>query len=256
MNSPIHSQSEHEGQVERIILDQPKGNVIDRAMVAALRERIAVIAAAPGRRKLIVFTGAGKHFSFGASVEDHRRETAGEFLHAFSQFFLELEALSIPTAAVVRGQCLGGALELAAACGTVFCAPEARLGVPEIQLAVFPPVAAILLPWRLSGTRATALILSGEAVTGEEAARMGLADHCAEDPEAALQAWFTKTLAPKSAFALRHAWRAVRRPLAAALAEALPVFERQYLDELMAGHDANEGIAAFLEKRAPRWEDC
>ena len=93
-------------------------------------------------------------------------------------------------------------------------------------------------------------------MTGEEAVRIGLADFCSEDPEAALHVWFIRTLAPKSAFALRHAWRAARRPLATALTEALPVLERQYLNELMAGHDANEGIAAFLEKRAPKWEDC
>lgn len=255
MSDPIAFRTEHDGQLARIVLDRPKGNVLDRAMIAALRAQLAVLAAEPGRCKLIAFEGAGPHFSFGASVEDHRRETAAEFLTAFDAFFTELEALGIPTAALVRGQCLGGAAELAMACGTVICAPDAKLGVPEIKLGVFPPLAAALLHWRTGGARATRIILSGDSLPAAEALRVGLADEIADDPEAALQALFARDYAPRSCVALRHAWRAARLPLMLRLRAALPRLEEQYLDELMAARDPNEGIAAFLEKREPRWED-
>ena len=255
MSGPIAFRTEHDGQLARIVLDRPKGNILDRAMIAALRAQLAVLTAEPGRCKLLAFEGAGAHFSFGASVEDHKRETAAEFLTAFDALFLELEALAIPTIALVRGQCLGGAAELAMACGMVICAPAAKLGVPEIKLGVFPPVAAVLLPWRIGGPRAARMILSGESVDAETAVAWGLADTVKEDPEAALQALFAREFAPRSAIALRHAYRAARLPLADLLRDNLPRLEKQYLNELMAARDPHEGIASFLEKREPRWED-
>jgi cyclohexa-1,5-dienecarbonyl-CoA hydratase len=202
-----------------------------------------------------VLEGAGSHFSFGASVEEHVPEKVGEMLRTFHAMFRDLEALSVPTAAVVRGQCLGGGMELALWCGRVFCEPGARFGLPEVKLGVLPPVGAILLPRRTGSGRAMDLLLGGESVTGEEAAATGLAEECDADPEAALQRWFDARLAPKSAVALRHVWRAGRRSFARALAEDLPDVERTYLEELMAHRDPAEGIRSFLERREPVWED-
>ncbi len=159
----------------------------------------------------------------------------------------------MPTAAVVRGQCLGGAFELALWCGVVFAEPSARFGVPETKLGVFPPVAAVVLPWRVTGARATQLILTGETVEAGAAAAMGLVDVCEADAEAALQDWFDAHLAAKSAVAVRAAWRASRLRLAAALANDLPLLEAQYLRDLMAHRDPVEGLKAFLERRTPVW---
>ena len=135
----------------------------------------------------------------------------------------------------------------------VFAEPSARFGVPETRLGVFPPVAAIALPWRVSGARSTQLMLSGETLEAREAAASGLVDSCTDEPEAALQRWFDDQLAGKSAVALRAAWRASRRLLARWLAEELPALETQYLKDLMAHRDPVEGLTAFLERRPAVW---
>lgn len=255
MSSPVRFSTERSGQIDRIVFDRPKGNVLDLEMLAAIRERIEQITADPGSCKLLVFEGAGPHFSFGASVEEHLPDKVGRLLPAFHGLFWDLERLSIPTAAVVRGQCLGGGFELALWCGLVFCDPTTRFGVPEIKLGVFPPVAAIVLPWRVSGARSTQMILSGESIDGMTAAHLGLADWCCEDPEDRLQKWFTENLEGKSAVAVRIAWRASRRLLADALRNDLTSLESLYLKDLMSHVDPVEGITAFVERRPPVWRN-
>ena len=253
MTPPIRCSTEHSGQLERIVLDRPKGNILDCEMLAAIRSRVEELADSPGPVKLLVFEGAGKHFSFGASVEEHLPGRVEAMLSQFHRLFLDLERLSVPTAAIVRGQCLGGGFELALWCGYLLCEPSARFGVPETKLGVFPPIAALALPWRVPGARSTQLILSGESLEGAEAARLGIADVCSEDAEAALQELFESKLAGKSAVALRAAYRASRRLLTDGLKNDIWSLEKFYLTELMAYRDPVEGISAFLERRPPVW---
>jgi cyclohexa-1,5-dienecarbonyl-CoA hydratase len=203
--------------------------------------------------KLVVFEGVGKHFSFGASVEEHLPETVGDMLPAFHDLFRKLESTSIPTAAVVRGQCLGGGMELAAWCGRLVCTPTAAFGVPEVKLAVFPPIAALLLPWRCGGQRGSEVVYSGRTVKAAEAVEIGLADQCAEDPTAALEEWFEKNLAGNSALAIRYAWQASRMEIAEALQNRLPKLEALYLKDLMSHEDPVEGIRSFIERRPAQW---
>ena len=250
---PVRHQVLREGEIHRLVLDRPKGNVLDLEMIRALRSDLADVSADSGNAKLVVFEGAGDHFSFGASVPEHLPGKVGELLPAFHGLFRDVEALGIPTAAVVRGQCLGGGFELALWCGRVFAETTARLGVPETRLGVFPPVATIALPWRVSGAAATQLILSGEVLEARAAAERGVVDACVPDAEAALQAWYDETLAGKSAVAVRAAWRAARLPMAEALERVLPRLEKQYLEGLMAHRDPSEGLEAFLARRAPVW---
>jgi len=255
VTEPVRTSSEQAGQIERIVLDRPKANVLDEEMIAAIGDRVDRLAARPGALKLLVFEGEGAHFSFGASVEEHLPEHIGRVLPGFHSLFRRLEALGVPTAAVVRGQCLGGGFELAVWCGMVFCDSTSRFGVPEVKLGVFPPVAAVALPWRMPGARSVQLILSGDSVPGEEAAQCGLADRCSSDPEVALQEWFAAGLARLSAVAVRAAWRAARLPLADALKSSIAYLEKLYLEDLMSHRDPVEGIRAFLDRRPPVWEN-
>jgi cyclohexa-1,5-dienecarbonyl-CoA hydratase len=256
MAAPLRCTREREGRLVRLLLDRPKGNVLDMEMIQAIRAELARVPGGPSVPKLLVFEGAGPNFSFGASVAEHLPDKVGTMLPAFHQLFRDLESLGVPTAAVVRGHCLGGAFELAIWCGMVFCAPGSKFAVPETGLAVFPPVAALALPWRVSGARATRLILTGETLDGASALREGIADECSEDPEAALQEWFSSRLEPKSSVALRAAWKASRLPLARALERDLPALEDLYLRDLMSRRDPAEGLAAFLERRNPVWSDA
>jgi len=236
------------GAVLRIVLNAPKGNILDAAMIGAISN--ALDAEASADVKLVVFEGAGKHFSFGASVEEHQRDRAAAMLETFHGLFRKLQRLAVPTCALVRGQCLGGGLELASYCTFLVATPDARLGQPEIKLAVFAPMASILLPWRVGGGAALDLCISGRSIGAEEAKRIGLVTEVTEDPEAWLGALFAEALRPTSASSLRFAERAARIDLARRLERDLPALERLYLDELMATHDANEGIAAFIERRS------
>ena len=249
----ITSETLEAGAVLRIVLNQPKANILGRNMIGAISRALETEATA--HTKLIVFEGAGKHFSFGASVEEHRRDEAAAMLETFHGLFRKLAKLAIPTCAVVRGQCLGGGLELASWCSFVVASPEAQLGQPEIRLAVFPPMASIVLPWRTGGQAALDLCVSGRSIGAEEAKRLGLVNEVTSDPEAWWRQRFEQQLAPGSASALRFGERAVRTELVARLERDLPALERMYMNELMNTHDANEGIAAFIERRTPDFKD-
>ena len=243
-----------EGKVARVYLAAPKANIVDIAMMEDLTEILDGIA---DRRDLVavVLAADGPNFSYGASVPEHLPDQIGKALaglHGLIGRFLELPA---PTIAAVRGQCLGGGLELVLACDLILAEETARLGVPEIKLGVFPPAASALLPTRLGGGRAAALILTGTTWTGSKAAAAGLVTRVAPEGEldAVLDTWLSEEFLPCSPTGLLHAARAVRRAAQRAVAEQLPELERQYLEELMAEPDAVEGIQAFLDKREPQW---
>lgn len=257
MAEKILSDNRHDRQVVWITLNAPKGNVLDAEMMTQLQGVLDGIALEP-QVKLIVFTGAGDHFSFGASVPEHTKELAPLMLKQFHGLFRTLVKLAVPTAALVSGQCLGGGMELAIGCNFLFVDKSARLGQPEIKLGVFAPPASAILPLRIGQTRADNLLLTGISITGEEAATIGLATQVFDNRESmisALDQWIGEQILPKSASSLKMAVRAARHGFNEALIARLVKLERLYLDELMATHDANEGIASFLERRPPKWEN-
>ncbi|MCC7382263.1 MAG: enoyl-CoA hydratase/isomerase family protein [Deltaproteobacteria bacterium] len=244
---------ELDGRVLSVRLSAPPGNVLDREMMSGIEGALDAHGLDP-RLSALVFEGEGKHFSFGASVEEHTREEVGAMLPRFHALFRRLADLAIPTFAVVRGQCLGGGLELAAWCSWIFASPEAMFGQPEIRLAVFPPLASVLLPWRIGGGRALDLCVSGRSIPAAEAQSIGLVHTVASEPGAAARAFIEKQLLDKSPSSLKLTEKAVRAGIIELIAHRLPAIERLYLEELMNTPDANEGIAAFLEKRPPRWQ--
>lgn len=250
---PVRAAVEADGSLVRLLLDRPKGNVIDGEMMAALRAEVAAAAARPAVRT-IVFEGAGAHFSFGASVEEHRPERVADMLRAFHALFRELAASRKVLIAVVRGNCLGGGLELAAFCHRVFAAPDAKLGNPEIKLGVFAPVSSLVLPARIGRAAADDLLLTGRTIGAAEAEACGLVDHVAVDPGAAALAWHALNLSSLSASSLGFAVEAARFTFDSEFFRALDELERRYLEGLMRTHDACEGLEAFLAKRPPSWK--
>jgi len=240
----------HDGQLLHLTLNAPKANILDAEMIAAIDTAVKEHTSSPAL-KAIVFEGAGKHFSFGASVEEHQAAQAADMLTTFHGMFRTLAKAAIPTFAVVRGQCLGGGMELASYCSWIFAGQGAKLGQPEIKLAVIAPMASLLLPWRVGGGAAVDLCVSGRSIDAEEAHRIGLVHDVSEDPAAACDQFFTENLAGLSASSVRYAERAARMPLLRRFDTDLPALEKLYLDELMKTHDANEGICSFLERRPP-----
>jgi cyclohexa-1,5-dienecarbonyl-CoA hydratase len=196
----------------------------------------------------------GPHFSFGASVEEHLPGACEQMLASLHALIGAMLEWPRPILVAVRGQCLGGGLEVALAANLMFASPEAQFAQPEMKLGVFAPAASVLLPARIGQSRAEDLLFSGRAIDAPTANAWGLVNELAEDPAAAALAYFDKHLAGKSAAALALAVRAAREPLADVARARLEDVEMLYLDKLMATRDAKEGLAAFLEKRAPKWE--
>lgn len=250
----IRAEELEEGRLLRLVLDAGKGNVLDSAAIAELREALAELASRPGLRAILL-DHEGKHFSFGASVEEHLPETVGEMLAALHALARELLAPNVPLMVAVRGACLGGGLEVAALGDLVFASADARFGQPEINLGVFAPMGSVLLPRLVGSSLAADLLLSGRALEASEAAEAGLVAQVAEDPSEAARAWFREHLVGKSALALRFATRAARLAWVPAFLTRLEEVERLYLQELMAARDPVEGLRAFLEKRPPAWTD-
>ena len=237
-------------------LFHPKGNIITAEMLDALRAALEPLGQNP-HLKLLTLEGSGRDFSFGASVPEHTADRIGAVLplmHALIEDLLEVPAV---TAAIVRGRCLGGGFELALACDCIFAADDAVFALPEIDLGVFPPAAAALLPLRAGAARATRAILTGTPVSAREWEAAGLVTLTApaDRLDAEVEHWFDEHLRGKSAAALRHAAAAARLWLVAQVRATLPALERLYLQDVMRTQDAVEGVAAFLEKRRPHWKD-
>jgi cyclohexa-1,5-dienecarbonyl-CoA hydratase len=166
---------------------------------------------------------------------------------------LEVLEFPVPVLVAVQGQCLGGGLELALACSRIFAAPGAHFGQPEIKLGVFAPAASVLLPYRVNQPTAEDLLFSGRSIGAHEAHRLGLVQVVDEDPVASALAYFEEHLQARSAAALACATVAVRGAMQREVRARLAEVEKLYLEWLMKTHDANEGLAAFLQKRQPEW---
>ena len=247
----------HDNSVARVILDDGKGNVLDSIMMRDLHELLNSFKD-KNDLKLITFEGAGKHFSFGASVEEHTKENAPKMLKEFHQLFYTISDLAIPTMAKISGQCFGGGLELALICNFLFADKSANLGQPEILLGVFPPPASVILPLKIGNAKAEELIITGKAISAEEGKAMGLINEVFEDKDTMgkeLDEWIKKNIVNKSASSLRFAVKASRTTFNHLLRKMLPAAEELYLNGLMNTEDANEGINSFLEKRKPIWKN-
>lgn len=253
MTAPVKIWLEADRRLLRLRLARPKANIIDAAMIAALDG--ALFEHLGNRRPGAALLDAeGPNFSFGASVEEHLPDRCADMLDGLHRLILRLVEAPFPVLVAVRGQCLGGGLEVALAGHLVFVAPDASLGQPEIKLGVFAPAASCLLPELIGPQRAIDLLVSGRSVSGADAVAMGMAYAAAEDPQAAALAYFEEHLKPKSAGALRYAVKAARLDYAARIRAKIASVEGVYLDELMKTHDAVEGLTAFTAKRAPQWQ--
>ena len=250
---PLKAWVERDGALLRLRLARPKANIVDAAMIAALQ---GAFDAHRGKSGILaaLLDAEGTHFSFGASVEEHLAERCAGMLASLHALLLGMLEWPVPILVAVKGQCLGGGLELAMGGSLIFAASDAKLGQPEIQLGVFAPAASCLLPPRIGQAAAEDLLISGRSVGADEALRLGLVNSVSADAEAAALAYFDQHLAARSASSLACAVAAARGGYLPEVRRRIAEVERLYLDRLMQSRDANEGLAAFLAKRPPKWE--
>ncbi len=238
-----------------LTLSRPPLNVLNIAMIGAIYDYLESLTS---RRDLcgLLIDAEGPVFSAGVDVPEHRRETAEQMIETFHRTIRLLDELPMPVVAAVHGGAYGGGMELAVFCDMVLAADDLKIGVPEITLGVYPPVAVAHLSRIVGFHLAAELILTGRILNAREASSMGLVNHVY--PVASFRAEvtaFMSQLTRLSAFSLGHARRALRRGSRSAFAEALATSEAIYLNDLMAGSDPAEGLEAFAQKRQPQWKD-
>lgn len=240
--------------IARVILNKPPLNVLDIEMIQELAAALESLQGDADSR-VIVVAANGKAFSAGVDVKDHLADKVEGMLQSFHTVFRIMARLEQPIVAAVRGAALGGGCELAMFCDLIFASERAKFGQAEIKLAVFPPVAAVLLPRLIGRKKAMELLLFGDNIDAREAERIGLVNKVVPDEQFDEELnQFIGKLAALSGPALRFAKRAASIGLDQPFAEALAEVERLYLHGLMQTEDATEGLVAFMEKRVPVWK--
>jgi enoyl-CoA hydratase len=247
-----------EDGVVLLTIDRPEAmNALDVSTLTALRDRLDELAHDPAAR-VVVLAGAGdKAFIAGADIKymsalsvDEAKEW-GALGHAVGRL---LETMPKPTIAAIDGFALGGGCELALACDLRYASSRSRLGQPEINLGIIPGWGGTQRLARVCGLGfAKDLILTGRLVDAQEAFRRALVNAVYEPDELLPKTLETaRQLATKSPVALAAAKAAANRALGGHHGENL---EREALAfaELFASEDAREGLAAFVEKREPRF---
>ena len=250
----------YDGQVAEIVFASQPGNIITMRLIDKLSGALGSLGGSGDenkRRKLIILCGKGSHFSYGTSIEEHRVETVRDMLPRFHSLIGQVLSCKVPTLAKVTGFCLGGGFELALACSLIFCARDTKFGLPEIRLGVFPPVASILLASKTGATAARRMILTGETYTAKELQDLGIVNAVAEPAalDSKVSEFTRQHILDKSASSLRLACEALGVELKRTYDTHIKALENLYLEKLMSTQDANEGIEAFLKKRAPNWTD-
>jgi cyclohexa-1,5-dienecarbonyl-CoA hydratase len=239
--------------IAHLSLEHPPLNVIDLPMMDELLSAFSELNALPAI-SIVILSGQGSSFSAGVDVAAHTPPKVAEMLQKFHAVIRAIVSCRKIVVAVVGGNCLGGAAELAMVCDLVITTESATWGFPEIKLGCFPPVAAVALSRLVGQKRATDLILTGRPITGLEAAAIGLASVAVPDDQlSSTVQQRLSMLSGLSSAALGLAKKASSPWEGLQFEEMIERSERIYLDELMRTHDAQEGIRAFLEKCPPIW---
>ena len=248
------------GGIARVTLNRPERlNSFNAAMHAELRDALG---RAPGDgARVLVLTGAGRGFSAGQDLGDRQvlpgggRADLGESIERnYKPLVLALAGLPLPTIAAVNGVAAGAGASIALACDLVIAAKSASFIQAFSRLGLVPDSGATwYLPRLVGSARATGLAMLGERLSAEQAAAWGLIWRCVDDADfAAAVDRLAAELAAAPTRGLVRTREALRASATATLAEQLDR-ERDLQRELGYTDDYAEGVAAFSEKRAPRF---
>ena len=241
-----------------LTLNRPEAlNALSFALIGELARAVDE-AAGTGARALLV-TGSGpKAFCAGADINELRGRSLAEQKRGVQigqATFAKLEQLPMPSVAIVNGFAFGGGLELALACTFRLATPNAKLGLPEIKLGLIPGYGGTQrLPRVVGESRALDMILTGRAIDAQTALAWGLVNRVVEGDALAQGIAFAREFTGFSLPVLGFAREAVTRALDASLHDGFKV-EADLSTLAFRTHDAEEGMAAFLDKRKPKFED-
>ena len=246
--------TEHGRHVAVVTIDnQPRLNAMTRAMMAELARRWDELESGPCR--CIVLIGAGSRaFCAGADISGDLSASV-ETARVVSHALLKYDAYAKPIVAADNGDCVGGGVELLLATDIRAAAPHARFGLPEVKWSIYPfGGATVKLPQQIGHVHAMDLLLTGRLIDAAEAARLGLINRVV--PAEGLMDWALET-ADQIAAHSPSAVQAVKRQISATIADharSREPMEQELGDRVRASAHFKEGVAAFLEKRRPRYE--
>ena len=245
------------GRVAHLELVNPPLNLFTGELVLQLRDALRAIETAEDVRAVVVSGRGERAFSAGSHVgefEDQAGE-AGRDRHQLDQdVWRQLAELPMPTIAAIEGHCLGGGLELALCCDVRVASETARLGLPEVRLAVIPGAGGTQrLPRVVGTTRAKELILTGRVLTASEAEAIGLVNRVVAAGHAVTAAdELGAEIAARGPVAVREAKRLIDAALDRDIGAGLEA-EFEASERIFATEDMVEGARAFFEKRDPNY---
>lgn len=249
---------EKDGRLVQVTLNHPPVNALNSKLMEAL-EKCFDDLSADDTIGAVVLTGAGeKAFVAGADISEFTTLSSenGEQLSRKGQLiFQKIEDFPAPVIAAVNGFALGGGLELALCCDIRVMAENAKVGLPEVTLAIFPGYGGTQrLPRTIAPGKAKELIYTGDMIEAAEAYRIGLADHLVPVGKALEEARkIAERIMKRGPIAVRLAKEAVNRGLGQPISEGYKT-EARLFGQLCDTEDQKEGAAAFLEKRAPLYK--
>ena len=258
MDKPFFSCVMTEG-IALITIDRPPLNILSFSHYHELCTKILQLI---GRKevKVVIVTGINKVFISGLDIKEindiKTPEENDEATLKVKAFFRQIEKLSRPVIAAINGNCFGGGLELAMACHLRLASRDAKLGLPEINIAAIPTFGGTQrLPKIVGRAKALELILTGRHISGDEAANIGLVNEACLPEELLDRAVsLARQTASKSITAVEAATQAATEALEVDI-EIGCTLESRHSSGLVGAYNMKEGLAAFLEKRSPVFKD-
>ncbi|KAJ4712670.1 Methylglutaconyl-CoA hydratase [Melia azedarach] len=250
--------SDSDSGIIEVNLNRPAArNALGTDLLRGLKHTFEAISEDSSANVAMICSSVPKVFCAGADLKERRQMIPSEihfFVNSLRSTFSFLEALPIPTIAVIEGAALGGGLEMALACDLRICGEDALLGLPETGLAIIPGAGGTQrLPRLVGNSIAKDLIFTGRKVGGREALSLGLVNYCVPAGAAQSKALeIAREINQKGPIAIRVAKKAITQGLETDMASALELEEECYIETLHT-NDRLEGLAAFAEKRKPQY---
>jgi len=249
-----------EERVAIVTIDHRPVNALNRQTMDELNQAVDTLAN-DAQVKAIVLTGAGSlAFVAGADIKEvsqlRSAQEAQEVSAKGQAVFLKLQRLKQPVIAAINGVCLGGGLELAMACHLRVAGDRARFGQPEINLGIIPGWGGTQrLPRLIGKAKATEWILTGDVFSAQDALKLGLVNHVVpQDQVLKVAKDLARKIAGKGAVAIAQSLAAIEGGLDGTIEDGMAKEARAF-GAVAATEDSKEGVAAFLEKRQPKFQD-
>jgi enoyl-CoA hydratase len=252
----VARKSEEDG-VEILTLNHPPVNALSTALLAELDRRVTEIGDDP-KVRTVVLTGEGQYFSAGADVKELATldlASAPDVARKGLATYARLAALRVPVIAAINGLAIGGGLELALACDLRLAGESAKLGAPEVTLGLMPAYGGTQrLPRLVGAAKAKELIFTGAMISAAEALRIGLVNKtvpAGQELRAARD--LAHTIAQRAPKAVRVAKQSIVEGIEMPLARGIENETKLFETEVMTSEDLGEGLAAFVERRPPKF---